>query len=146
MAEVPTVAEGRSTPVTMGEVSTSNVGRGGQRWAIIPAALLTVTTSALLTVAAVVPGGSPIRQLVSWILIGVAVYFFGCRSKLGVPALIGIPAGVILSIIVLFVRRELPVLVAIAAVETAITGAAAALGAAASRRSRSYSGVCRTNG
>ncbi len=67
------------------------------------------------------------------------MYFFGCRSTLGVKALIGIPAGVGLLIVVIYVRRELPVLVAIAAVETAITVAAAALGAIASQRTRERS-------
>ncbi len=61
------------------------------------------------------------------------------QTALGAKLLVGIPLVTALLIALLLVRRELPVFLAFAARETAITGAAALVGVAASRRKQEHS-------
>jgi hypothetical protein len=95
--------------------------------------LLAVVTAVLLSVPTVIPG--LIGTLASWLLIGTAVYFARRRTPLWTRWLVLTPAAVALALTAAFVRRELAVYLAIVGGETAMVGAAAAIGTAlASRR------------
>jgi hypothetical protein len=90
--------------------------------------VLALATWVLLSLPAVIPGLAGL--LLSWVLIGVAVFVARRQNLARTGWLVGVPTIVALAGTAPFVRREIAIYLAIVGVETGMVAVASVIGAA----------------